>query len=101
MFLVSALKEFQCDEPLSKFNFKFNLRRYIKELIGRIMDIHTFSTEVFSPEERHALLLVTLKEAARARQAGGVLRPNTRPTLNLAPPPPRVCMSIQPEGEAC
>jgi len=35
-------------------------------------------------------------------EAGGVLIPITRPTLNLLhPPPPRVCMNIHPEGASC
>ena len=34
-------------------------------------------------------------------EAGGVLRTITRPTLNLLPPPARVCMIIDPEGESC
>ena len=35
-------------------------------------------------------------------QAGGLLRTSTRPTLNQSPPPPpRVCVSIQPEDNSC
>jgi len=31
-------------------------------------------------------------------ELGPLLRTSTRPTLNLPPPPPHVCLSIHPEG---